>query len=93
VLIVALFHSAYNSATSLGEQKFTGELISGSALLYAVVALVALTMLVVFFTRGCLAYKSPERRLQMSHSVDVALGHETRGIVAFYPIASGSAWA
>jgi hypothetical protein len=58
VLIVALFHSAYNSATSLGEQKFTGELISGSALLYAVVALVALTMLVVFFTRGCLAYKS-----------------------------------
>jgi hypothetical protein len=29
----------------------------------------------------------------MSHSVDVALGHETRGIVAFYPIASGSAWA
>jgi hypothetical protein len=23
VLVVALFHSAYNSATSLGEQKFT----------------------------------------------------------------------
>jgi CAAX protease family protein len=61
VLVVALFHSAYNSATSLGEQKFTGELISGSALLYAVGALVALTVLVVFFTRGRLAYKSSER--------------------------------
>ena len=60
VLIVALFHSAYNSATSLGEQKFTGELISGPALLYAVGALVVLAVLVVFFTRGHLAYE-PER--------------------------------
>jgi uncharacterized protein len=60
VLIVALFHSAYNSATSLGEQKFTGELISGSALLYAVGALVALAVLLVVVTGGRLAYK-PER--------------------------------
>ena len=46
VLIVALFHSAYNSATSLGEQKFTGKLISGSALLYAVGALVVLAVVI-----------------------------------------------
>ena len=59
-LIVALFHSAYNSATSLGEQKFTGELISGFALLYAVRALVVLAVLLVVFTRACLAYE-PER--------------------------------
>jgi hypothetical protein len=58
VLIVALFHSAFNSATSLGEQKFTGELISGSALLYAVVTLVALAMLIALFTRGRLGYDS-----------------------------------
>jgi membrane protease YdiL (CAAX protease family) len=31
VLVVALFHSAFNSATSLGEQRFTGELITGPA--------------------------------------------------------------
>jgi membrane protease YdiL (CAAX protease family) len=60
VLVVALFHSAYNSATSLGEQRFTGELIFGSALLYAVGALVALAMLVAAFTGGRLAYE-PER--------------------------------
>ena len=60
VLIVALFHSAYNSATSLGEQKFTGELISGSALLYAVGALVVLAVVITAFTRGRLAYE-PER--------------------------------
>jgi CAAX protease family protein len=60
VLIAALFHSAYNSATSLGEQKFTGELISGSALLYAVGALVVLAVLLVVFTRGRLGYE-PER--------------------------------
>ena len=60
VLVVALFHSAYNSAMSLGEQKFTGELISGSALLYAVGALVVLAVLLVVFTRGRLAYV-PER--------------------------------
>ncbi len=60
VLVVALFHSAYNSATSLGQQKFTGELISGSSLPYAVGALVMLAVLLVVFTRGRLAYQ-PER--------------------------------
>ncbi len=60
VLIVALFHSAFNSATSLGAQRFTGELIAGPALLYAAGALVAAAVLVVAFTRGRLAY-APER--------------------------------
>jgi membrane protease YdiL (CAAX protease family) len=57
VLVVALFHSAYNSATSLGEQKFTGEIISGSALLYAVGTLVVLAAVVTAFTRGRLGYE------------------------------------
>ena len=60
VLIVALFHSAYNSAWSMGEQKFTGELFSGAALLYAVGALVVLAVVITVFTRGSLAYE-PER--------------------------------
>jgi hypothetical protein len=60
VLIVALFHSAYNSATSLGEQEFTGELISGPTLLYAVGALVVLAAVVTAFTGGRLGYE-PER--------------------------------
>jgi CAAX protease family protein len=58
VLIVALFHSAYNSAVSFGDQEFTGELISGSATVYAVGALVALAMLVAVLSRGHLAYES-----------------------------------
>jgi hypothetical protein len=60
VLVVALFHSAYNSAVSLGGQKFMGELISGSATLYAVGALVVLAVLLVVLTRGRLAHK-PKR--------------------------------
>jgi len=60
VLIVALFHSSYNSATSLGEQRITGELISGPTLLYAVGALVVLAVVIAAFTRGRLAYE-PER--------------------------------
>jgi membrane protease YdiL (CAAX protease family) len=60
VLIVALFHSAFNSATSLGEQKFTGELISGPALLYAVGALVVLAVVITAFTKGRLSYE-PQR--------------------------------
>jgi membrane protease YdiL (CAAX protease family) len=62
VLVVALFHSAYNSATSLGEQRFTGELISGNALPYAAGALVALAVLLVVFTRGRLAYEPETQR-------------------------------
>ncbi len=57
VLIVALFHSAYNSATSLGNQQFTGELISGPTLLYAIGALVVLAVVITAFTRGRLAHE------------------------------------
>jgi len=60
VLIVALFHSAFNSATSLGAQRFTAELIAGPTLLYAAGVLVGAAVLVVALTRGRLAYK-PER--------------------------------
>jgi uncharacterized protein len=60
VLIVALFHSAYNSAVSFGDQEFTGELIYGSATVYAVGALVALAMLVAVLSRGHLAYESKD---------------------------------
>jgi membrane protease YdiL (CAAX protease family) len=60
VLIVALFHSAFNSATSLGQQRFTAELIPGPSLLHAAGVLVAVAVLVVALTRGRLAYK-PER--------------------------------
>jgi len=35
------------------------------------------------------AITDPERRLQMSHTVDIAHGHKTRGIVAFLPISFG----
>src|SRR3712207_1953299 len=66
VLIVALFHSAYNSATSLGKQEFTGELISGSTLLYAVGALVVLAAGITVLTRGRLAFESSERSAQPS---------------------------
>src|SRR5918997_2793555 len=62
VLVVALFHSAFNSATSLGEQRFTGELIPGPALLYAAGVLVAAAVLVVaVFTGGRLAYEPAAR--------------------------------
>ncbi len=60
VFLIMLFHSAYNSAASLGEQKFTGEIISGPALLYAVEALVVLAAVVTAFTRGRLG-NEPER--------------------------------
>ncbi len=61
VLVVALFHSAFNSATSLGEQRFTGEIISGSAqLLIAFGVLGVLAVVLAVFTRGRLAYE-PER--------------------------------
>jgi membrane protease YdiL (CAAX protease family) len=57
VLIVALFHSAFNSATSLGEQRFTAELIPGPTLLYAAGVLVAIAVLVLALTWGRLAYE------------------------------------
>jgi membrane protease YdiL (CAAX protease family) len=60
VLIVALFHSSFNSATSLGSQKFIGELISGSALPYALTVVVVVAVVVAVLTRGRLWY-TPER--------------------------------
>jgi membrane protease YdiL (CAAX protease family) len=62
VLVVALFHSAFNSATSLGAQRFTAELIPGPSLLYAAGVLVAVAVLSVALTGGRLAYE-PERAL------------------------------
>ena len=60
VLVVALFHSAFNSGTSLGGQRFTGELISGPTLPYAAGALLALAVAIIVVTRGRLGYE-PER--------------------------------
>jgi len=60
VLVVALFHSAYNSAWGTGDHKFTGELISGSALPYAVVVVAVVAVVLAALTRGRLAYE-PER--------------------------------
>jgi cell division protein FtsX len=58
VLVVALFHSAYNSATSLGEQRFTGELIPGSTQSLIVFGvLVAVAVILKVFTGGRLAYE------------------------------------
>ena len=58
VLVVALFHSAFNSATSLGEQRFTGELIPGPAqLLVACGVLVVVAVCLVVLTGGRLAYE------------------------------------
>jgi membrane protease YdiL (CAAX protease family) len=58
VLIVALFHSAYNSATGLGGQGFTGPTLP-----YAAGALVVLAVAITVFTRGRLGYepKRPRR--------------------------------
>jgi membrane protease YdiL (CAAX protease family) len=61
VLVVALFHSAYNSAWGTGDQKFTGELIPGPAATLIPVGVVAVVAVVVAaFTRGRLSYE-PER--------------------------------
>ena len=59
VLVAALFHSAFNSATSLGEQRFVGELIPGPAqLVIAFGVLVVVAVGVAALTRGRLAYAS-----------------------------------
>jgi membrane protease YdiL (CAAX protease family) len=61
VLVVALFHSAYNSAWGTGDHKFTGELISGPAatlIPVGVIAVVAVAAAVL--SRGRLAHE-PER--------------------------------
>ena len=61
VLVVALFHSAYNSAWGTGDHKFTGELISGPAatlIPIGVIAVVAVAAAVL--SKGRLAHE-PER--------------------------------
>jgi membrane protease YdiL (CAAX protease family) len=61
VLVVALFHSAYNSAWGTGDHKFTGELISGPAATLIPIGVVAVVAVVVAaLSRGRLAYE-PER--------------------------------
>jgi membrane protease YdiL (CAAX protease family) len=58
VLIVALFHSAFNSATGSGGMRFTGELISGPEVQWIPLAVLAVVaVVVVAFTRGRLAYE------------------------------------
>ena len=61
VLVVALFHSAFNSATGSGNAAFIGELIPGSAalLLIPVGVLAVAAVVITIFTRGRLAY-APE---------------------------------
>jgi hypothetical protein len=58
VLVVALFHSAYNSAWGTGDQMFTGELIAGPAVTLIPIGVVA--VVVAAFTKGRLSYE-PER--------------------------------
>ena len=61
VLVVALFHSAYNSAWGTGDQKFIGELIPEPAATLIPIGVVAVVAVVVAaFTRGRLSYE-PER--------------------------------
>ncbi len=61
VLVVTLFHSAYNSAWGTGDHKFTGELISGPAATLVPIGMVAVVAVVVAaLSRGRLAYE-PER--------------------------------
>ncbi len=58
VFIVALFHSAFNSATGSGGMRFTGELISGPEAMWIPLAVLAVVaVLVVLFTRGRLLYE------------------------------------
>ncbi len=58
VLVVALFHSAYNSAWGTGDQKFTGGLISGPAATLIPIGVIAVVaVLVAVLTRARLAYK------------------------------------
>ncbi|QIN83270.1 CPBP family intramembrane metalloprotease [Rubrobacter tropicus] len=69
VLIVALFHSSFNSATGSGDARFTSELVSGpAAMLVPVAVLVVLAVVILTFTRGRLSYKATygERAVESS---------------------------
>ena len=58
VLVVALFHSAYNSAWGTGDHRFTGELISGPAATLIPIGVVALAAVgLTVLSRGRLAYE------------------------------------
>ena len=58
VLIVALFHSAFNSATGSGDMEYTSELISGPLSQLIPVAILALVAIVVVVsTKGRLGYQ------------------------------------
>ena len=58
VLIVALFHSAFNSATGSGDMEYTSELISGALSQLAPVAILALAEIgVLVSTKGRLGYQ------------------------------------
>jgi membrane protease YdiL (CAAX protease family) len=58
VLVVALLHSAYNSAWGTGDQMFTGELIPGPAA--TLIPIGGVAVVVAAFTKGRLSYE-PER--------------------------------
>lgn len=61
VLVVALFHSAYNSAWGTGDHEFAGELIPGpAATLIPIAVVAAVAVIVSVLTRGRLAYE-PDR--------------------------------
>jgi hypothetical protein len=58
VLVVALFHSAYNSAWGTGDHRFTGELIPGPTAALIPIGVVALAAVAVaVLSRGRLAYE------------------------------------
>ena len=75
VLVVALFHSAYNSAWGTGDHKFTGELISGpAALLIPIAMVVGVAIVVTAFTSGRLLYQ-PVRGSQFLNANRKAAAH------------------
>lgn len=73
VLVVALFHSAYNSATSAGDARFIRELISGPAALLIPLGLtVVVAVIVAVLTKGRLSYE-PETAKRIDNLGDVPL--------------------
>jgi len=74
VLIVAVFHSAFNSAGTGADYttRYIEELISGPAALLIPIAVVAvLAVVITVLTRGRLAYQ-PERKTQLAEAGEVA---------------------
>jgi uncharacterized membrane protein YjgN (DUF898 family) len=72
VLIVALFHSAFNSATGSGGMRFTGELISGPEAMWIPLAVLAVAAVIVAAcTRGRLGYEA-ERAAPRNHTPPLA---------------------